>query len=248
MDKTGIQALDDQGMRGGLYRGFTYGIAAKAKAGKTTLAHSISYNLNLAGVRHAYIALEMGSKQIVQRQIARHGGFNSLRFIEDKSNEFLTLATQNGMALPANCVYHYAPSLTFSELKSALSRMVLNDKIQGYFLDYWQLVTGKEKGQTQEEHQALVAQWLAAFNAKHNVWGVVICQLNKEDNAFGGAGINRACDQFYKLHRGEVSGCEHHAWLELEHSRYTYAGEIGNETSPSLMHVTRAGPYMTDFA
>ena len=246
-DPTGIRVLDDEGMRGGLYRGRTYAFAAGAKAGKTTLAHSISYNLNHAGVKHAYIALEMGGKQITQRQIARRGRFNSLQFMENKSGGFATMAANAAASLPSNCLFIHRPNLTFSELKSLLAQAVLAHDIHGYFLDYWQLVRGKEKGQTQEEHQADVAQWLAGFNAKHNVWGVIIAQLNKEDNAFGGAGINRACDQFYKLFRSEIVGCDQHAWLELEHSRYTFAGTFGDENAPSLEQVTKSGPYFRDF-
>lgn len=246
-DPTGIRVLDEQGMRGGLYRGRTYAIAAAAKAGKTTLAHSISYNLNHAGVKHGYLALEMGGGQITQRQIARKGRFNSLQFMENKTAEFATHATESSLDLPNNCLFLHRPNLTFSELKTELSQAVMTQGIHGYFLDYWQLVRGKERGQTQEEHQADIAQWCAGFNAKHNVWGVIICQLNKEDNAFGGAGINRACDQFYKLFRSETAGCEHQAWLDLEHSRYTFSGTFGSEISPSLEQVTSAGPYFRDF-
>ena len=246
-DPTGIRVLDEQGMRGGLYRGRTYAFAAGAKAGKTTLAHSISYNLNESGVKHAYIALEMGGKQITQRQIARRGKFNSLQFLENTSPGFAMLAANTARELPNNCMFIHRPNMTFRELRTLLAQAVVAHDVHGYFLDYWQLVRGKEKGQTQEEHQADVAQWLAGFNAKHSVWGVIIAQLNKEDNAFGGAGINRACDQFYKLFRSDIDGCDHQAWLELEHSRYTFAGTFGSETLPSLEQVTTAGPYFRDF-
>ena len=227
--------------------GRTYVFAAGAKAGKTTLAHTISYNLSEAGVSHAYLALEMGGKQIVQRQIARKGRFNSLQFMENKSPEFLSHAAKISLTRPDFCKFLHRPNMTFPELKIELARAVLTHDIHGYFLDYWQLVSGKERGQTQEEHQASVAQWLAGFNAKHDIWGVIVCQLNREDNAFGGAGINRACDQFYKLFRSEVDGCTNHAWLELEHSRYTFAGTFGSETIPSLEQVTTSGPYFRDF-
>jgi replicative DNA helicase len=246
VESTGIACID-KAMGGGLYRGFTYCFAAKAKAGKTTLAHSISYNLNQAGVKHAYIAFEMGQKQIVSRQIARHAEFNSLDFLTRKDDFFVQGVEAVGMGMPNNCVYLDMGHADFAELRQKLAHSVLKDGIKGFFLDYWQLVRGQEKGQTQEAHLASVAQWIAGFARKHNVWAVVIAQLNREDNAFGSAGINRACDQFYKLYRGEIEGCKDHSWLELEHSRYTFAGEVGNEMVPSLRHVTNYGPFMEDF-
>ncbi len=243
---TGLARIDIA-MAGGLYPGFTYAFAAKAKAGKTTLAHSISYNLNAGGVKHAYIALEMGQQEIVMRQIARHGGFNSLKFLEDRSTAFLEKAANVALTLPDNCVYADLPTGNFTELKAVLAQAVIRDRIKGFILDYWQLVQGQEQGQTNEAHLAAVAQWIAGFCRQHGIWSIVICQLNKDDNAFGSAGINRACDQFYKLYRGTAEGCDDQAWLDLEHSRYTFSGPVGSEMLPSLRHNTRIGPYMEDF-
>jgi len=77
---TGIKAVD-AGMAGGLYSGFTYGFCGAEKSGKTTLAHTISFNLNTP---HVYFAMEMGSKQIEQRNVARSIGKNSLDFLSRK--------------------------------------------------------------------------------------------------------------------------------------------------------------------
>lgn len=77
----GIPELDTA-MGGGLYEGFIYGFCGAEKMGKTTLAHTLSYNLDKAGTKHLYIALEMDSVQIEQRNIARDLGINSLEFLK----------------------------------------------------------------------------------------------------------------------------------------------------------------------
>ena len=85
-----------------------------------------------------------------------------------------------------------------------MARLVLRGGIKGIIIDYWQLISGVQKGQTKEEHLSNVAQWIAGFCRRHGVWSIVLSQLNKEDNAFGSAGLNRACDQFYKLYRSDI--------------------------------------------
>ena len=56
--KTGIDALD-AAMGGGLFQHKLYGIVGRKKMGKTMLSGTISHNLQKAGQRHLYLALEM---------------------------------------------------------------------------------------------------------------------------------------------------------------------------------------------
>ena len=244
---TGIRCLDDA-MDGGLVPGYTYGFAAAAKVGKTTLALSISHNLNMAGTKHAYIAYEMGMEEIVQRQISRHMRWSPSRFrgvgMKDRAAEI----ERQGMAMPRNVLFLDRAHTGFDILQTEMARLVLRSGIKGIIIDYWQLVSGVQKGQTKEEHLSNVAQFIAGFCRRHGIWSIVLSQLNKEDNAFGSAGLNRACDQFYKLYRSDINNCRDQGWLDLEHSRYTVAGEIGSEESPTLRHHTWCGPYFSDFS
>ena len=70
MFQTGIEKLN-QAMEGGMYAGKLYGIVGRKKMGKTMLAGTISTNLQQSGVKHLYLALEMGSEEIHQRNMAR---------------------------------------------------------------------------------------------------------------------------------------------------------------------------------
>ena len=246
-DSTGIEALD-RSMQGGLYRGWTYGFAAHEKVGKTTLAHSISYNLNMAGVRHTYIALEMGKEQISQRQLARRAGINSLAFLQGNTDvRFQERMRAAADSMPHNVQYMNLYQADFSTLKARLAREVLKENIGGFIVDYLQLVGGAAKGQNEESHQRDVAQWIASFCRQHGVWSIVISQLNKDNNTFGGSGLTKSCDQLYKLFRCTANGCENHAWLELAVTRYTPNADVGSDMSPSLILRKDVGPYFTDF-
>ena len=246
-DSTGIEALD-HAMQGGLYRGWTYGFAAHEKVGKTTLAHSISYNLNMAGVRHTYIALEMGKEQLSQRQLARRAGINSLAFLQPHGDtRFLNRMREVAASIPDNVQYLNLYQADFDTLKARLSREVLRENIAGFILDYWQLVGGVRKGQSEEAHLREVSQWIASFCREHRVWSIVIAQLNDNEKTFGGSGLTKACDQLYKLYRCTSVGCENHAWLEMAVTRYTPKTDVGSDISPSLIMRKDIGPYFTDF-
>ena len=98
-------------------------------------------------------------------------------------------------------LYEDAPGLTFDGLKDMVSRAVAKGKIKGYILDYWQLVGGKPKNKNTAEHLDEVAQWIADFARKHNIFAVVAAQINQEGNTRGGEGIRLAFDQVYQINR-----------------------------------------------
>ncbi len=116
---TGINILD-KAMAGGLYSGFTYGFAGAEKSGKTTIAQTISYNLNYAGTKHAYIALEMGSTQIEQRNLARKMGINSLAFLEKQNPDFIKRAANEAIQVPQNTVYADMAGCNFQQIKAEI--------------------------------------------------------------------------------------------------------------------------------
>lgn len=243
---TGIEAID-RAMFGGLYAGFTYGIGGAEKRGKTTLAHSISHNLNQAGVLHAYLALEMGSVQIEQRNLARTLGINSLKFLKpDARNdaEFLRMGMEAATSAKDCTLYLDMPSGTLEDIQIQLSKLVIRHKIKGFILDYWQLVEGQQRQETEERHLRRVAQWLANFARKHKVFCVLLSQVNDEGKLFAGKGLVKACDQLYTMELGETGSDEREIWLRMTHSRYTPLMDVGTKDRPVLFINRKAGPHV----
>lgn len=241
---TGLPLLDSS-MEGGLYPGFTYGFAGPEKGGKTTLAHTISLNLNNAGVRHAYFALEMGAKQIEQRNLAREMNINSVQFLRGAPQAMQALARKR-YDMPDNVLYADMPGSSFDQIRSELFRLVMRERIEGFVLDYWQLVNGGSKGQNRSDFLFEVAQWFANFARRHKVWCIMICQLNRGGDVFGSAGLDKACDQLYFIekpeipdHRGETR------WLSMRRTRYTSIVDIGSENQPAFI-IDPMGPYFRE--
>jgi replicative DNA helicase len=231
--QTGIAKLDTS-MDGGMYANKLYGIVGRKKMGKTMLAGTISTNLQKSGTKHLYIALEMGSEEIHQRNLARElNCFESAfrtGFIESDS------CLNRLGAYAANAknyrLYLDAPGITFSDLKHILPLYIRKYKISGFILDCWQLVGGKTKGQSTAEHQDNVAQWLAEIVKKYPVWGLVTAQENQDENTRGGEGIRLACDQLYRLCKRDESSSD--AWLEMMETRYTKWHDAGSEMFPAM--------------
>jgi replicative DNA helicase len=241
---TGLHRLD-QAMEGGLFPGKSYGFAARKKIGKTTLAATISANLNQSGVKHLFICGEMSPKEIHQRVLARMSGIFASSFRNDygKSADCGQKLADAAIAMPRNTLYKNAPGLTFDDLRHIATVAVERYSVKGIILDYWQLVGGKLKGQSTAEHLDAVAQWIADFGRRQGIWTITMAQLNQDDNTRGGEGIRLAFDQLYQLHRENVTQPE--AWLEMLETRYTSWNNIGSNTLPGL-YMREKGPYFDE--
>jgi replicative DNA helicase len=242
---TGFDCLD-RAMGGGLYQKRTYCIAARKKQGKTMLAGGISDHLNRSGIRHLFIACEMGSDQIEHRTMAKHLSVNALAFLDPRYRNaawFQQKVAQFAITAPDNLSYLDAPGLTFDQLRRELTHAILAHDVKGVVLDYLQLVGGQRKGQSKAEHLDEISQWIAETCKKHGIFALVLAQINQEGNVRGGEGIRLAFDQVYELKKQEAGDG---AWLEMLDTRYTKWMELGSETQPTLWLETRTGPYFRE--
>lgn len=240
---TGISTLDAS-IGGGLLAGKMYGIAARKKIGKTILLGTLSHNLNMSDVPHLFIGLEMSAEEIEQRNVARELRFNSIRFLTATGDERRRLARQvadYAVSVANNTIYEHRPGLTYDELRRVIARHTQRG-IAGIFLDYWQLVGGRQKNQTEEHHLREVAQHLANVAREEGVFVVVAAQVNQEGNTRGGEGLKLACDMYLHLHREKDAAG---AWLEMEESRFTLYADVGTETMPG-MWLHKRGPYFSE--
>jgi replicative DNA helicase len=247
VSSTGLNILD-KAMCGGFYRGKAYAIAARKKTGKTVLAATISANLNDIGKKHLFIAAEMSAKEIHQRVIARKINKNPISFLGYERTNPSFIEKVESYKDAGNVLYCTEAGIKFDRLKMIVSAAVYKHKIEGFVLDYFQLVGGAgREGLT--SHYDEVAQWIATFCRENNVWALVMAQMNQTDNIRGGEGIRLAFDQVYELKRcgNEEDGYSNNGfWLDLMDTRYTPYCEMGSEKQASLDLVSQ-GLYFKDF-
>jgi replicative DNA helicase len=236
---TGMRKLD-KAMGGGLYPGKSYGIQARKKIGKTIFMGTISRNLNYQDIPHLWIALEMNSVELEQRQIARDLKIQSLRFL-NHDKELADQVKAYSMDAPDNTIYANASGITIEGLEETVERAAKDYGIKGFILDYLQLVRSSDTG-NRTEHLEYVAQWVSGVVRRLGIWAMVAAQLNQEDNTRGGEGMLLAFDMVFSLKRDKFKS---DAWLEMVETRYTPYVNIGSSERAGFKLI-QEGPYFQE--
>lgn len=244
---TGLRMLDEA-MGGGMYPSMAYGIPARKKMGKTTLAGTISYNLAEQKVKHLFICAEMGSVQIHMRNLARRMGIypSAFRLGNKRPMGFETELAHQASIHEEYTIYYDAPGITFEKLQQVVSAAVLKG-CKGFILDYWQLVKCPHN-KNKTEHLDEVAQWIHEACQKYNVWAIVLGQVNRDGTVRGGDGMQLAFDQVYQLQAiGENAddASEPGRWLEMLDTRYTSWANIGSKDCAGLI-MNEKGPFFEE--
>jgi len=244
---TGFTKLD-YAMKGGVYSKKFYCFAARQKVGKTICLASISHNLGKGQVPHLFIAAEMGAEEIGQRLLAHDMGVNSVAFNNDEQKatkkfqeKLADVITQS----KSKTIYVDSASIDFNRLKSLIISTCRKYKLKGVVLDYMQIVTGKNKGESEAEFQGRVAQGLAEICKREDIFIVTAAQLNRDGELRGSDGIRNAVDQLYYLHKAKSYDDVQKRYFTMEASRYTIQEDIGAEDAPSFL-IDKHGPYLKE--
>jgi replicative DNA helicase len=224
--ETGITALDSA-MAGGFYAGKLYGFGARKKTGKTTLLATFSHNLDYRGTRNSFFAGEMSPTEIEHKNAARALGINPIAFLKRPDRALASRVAEYAADLYETTLYESIPGITLDQLTRKMSQHIIQHGSRVIFIDYWQIIQGRRPDDSQEQHQARVAQLLADFARRNNVAIVIAAQLNQEGNSRGGEGIKLACDCYFVLHREKGDKA---AWLEMEESRYVPYTNVGKSS------------------
>lgn len=242
---TGLPSLD-KAMGGGMYAKRTYGFTARPKQGKTTLLSTIADYVGKTMTPCLFIAAEMGQEEIQQRNTAADIGRGSLAFMESrKESKFNRDILAHQRNFKSALHYYDAPGITFQELKTTIIGGIRRYGIKGIFLDYFQLVEGREKGESEASHLAKVAQWIANIAKQESIWIAYAGQLNRNDEVYGSDGALKALDQLYSVEKedlpeGDRSG-KIPILLTMDATRYTPMLDVKD------LYIWHHGPCVRDF-
>lgn len=238
---TGIDSLDML-MQGGLKPKRLYAFLGEYGRGKTILAGTCSENINIQGVPHLFMSMETPPEDIEIRNCARHLNLNASTLLDANDPEYSTFASSNETYLeraPNNTLYDFCPGATIDQIHRNILAAKSRHGIKGFILDYWQLVRGRERGQSEEAHFQEVSDRLAAICRTENLWGIVTAQVDAHGRLKYNSLLHSA-SLAVRLVRDENDSA---AYFVCEKSNYTRYADTGNESVPGMIFDDHVGPF-----
>ncbi|MFZ3583796.1 DnaB-like helicase C-terminal domain-containing protein [Loktanella sp. DJP18] len=240
-DRTGIDSLDLM-MQGGLQPKRLYGIGAQFGRGKTVLLGTVSDNLNIQKAPHLFLSLETPPEDIELRACARHMKLNvsAIHDSGDPDHETFIAKADSYVALASDYTYYdYSPQATIDEIVRKILASKARYGIKGFILDYWQLVRGRQKGQSEDDHMTEVADRLAAICRQEDLWGIVTAQVDERGRLKKSDALYQSASLYIRLCREEN---ETRAYFVTEKSNYTRYTDNGNESISLMVFDDSVGP------
>jgi replicative DNA helicase len=242
MTVTGIESLDLM-MHGGLHSRRLYGLGGLFGRGKTILLGTISDNVNLQQIPHLFISLETPPEDIELRSCARHLNLNSSA-IHDTGDvdhaTFLADSDEYIETIPDCTQYDYSPQATIDEIHRKILAAKSRHGIKGFIIDYWQLIRGKEKGQSEESHLRDCADRLAAICRTEDIWGIVAAQVDERGRLRISDALYQSASLYLRLVREEN---ETASYFVTEKSNYTRYADTGSESISTMVFDDAVGPH-----
>lgn len=239
---TGIDNLDFL-MQGGLQSQRLYGLGGLYGRGKTIMLGSISDNLNLQNVPHLFFSLETPPEDIEIRSCARHLKLNASTIYDpgDKNHHvFLSKADTYLQQIPDHAIYEFSPGATMDEIHRKILTAKSKRGIKGFIIDYWQLIRGRERGQSEDNHLRDCADRLAAICRQENLWGIVTAQIDERGRIKVSETLLQSASLFIRLVREENESA---AYFVTDKSNYTRYEDTGSESVPTMFFDQEVGPH-----
>ena len=205
---TGLNIFDS---RYGWHQGDLVIVAGGTSQGKSTLATTIAYNMANDGVPSLYYSMEMSSKQLTARIMARSTQVSSSTTLYAKlSDQEFQQVYDGSLKIKKLPIYFDEKNKTsFVNMCSSIRRKVKRYGIKVVFIDYLQILANGSRD-NRESVIGDMARDLKRLAVEENVCICALSQLNrsKEDkgrprlNQMRGSGqIEEACDMAVLIHR-----------------------------------------------
>lgn len=184
--KPGLQTgfLDYDAMTGGLQKSELTIVAARPGMGKTMLAMNIADNVTTGTDKVvAIFSLEMSRTALERRMMASKAWVNVQRAMEGiylGREERVKLETALGHLVEANIFIDDSPTLTPVQLRAKARRLKQREgRLDLVVIDYLQLLSSPQRGQSREQEIASISRSLKACAKELEVPVLALAQLNR---------------------------------------------------------------------
>lgn len=156
-------------------------IAARPAVGKTAFAWQMAEHIASKGKYVCFVSLEMSSKQLGYRTIARKADMDShklrMGWLEEKDFEKIIDAANRSTKIKM-CVD--IESTTIQDIEETANILKTEKDLGLLIIDYLQLLKSKGKFTNREQEVADISRKLKLLSKKLNIPIVALCQLNRE--------------------------------------------------------------------
>lgn len=156
-------------------------IAARPSMGKTALMVNLARNAALDGYACGVFSLEMSKAQITDRFISADSGVNLLKFRSGKfsRDDWQSIAEAQSKFYQLPIFIDDSPALSYGEIRRGGRRMKLKNKVDIFFCDYIQLMTGDKNYGGRVEEISSITRNLKAMAKELNAPVIALSQLNR---------------------------------------------------------------------
>lgn len=210
--RTGIDNLDQLG---GLLKSDLVILAGRTSQGKTSFALSISKNMareRTVGI----ISLEMTSLQLTSRLVASDRGISAKALITKRLSDHDKFELNNLSRLKELPIFlDDNPKTNLTYIISKIRSMTLQYNVEVVIVDYLQLITNFQKGQSKEQEVGNIARTLKNLAKELNICIVALSQLSRTKESAqepklselrDSGQIEEAADTVLLIYRPEVYG------------------------------------------
>lgn len=212
---TGFNELDKLG-------GFQFGslivIAAESSQGKTSFAVDICVNASMNGYPSAFYSLEMTSRELSARIMARFSGISSRRILQESLTSDEASAVNTGGCVIGNLPIYFDDTATMGvdAIIASVRKMARTRGVKIAFVDYLQILQTNRRlsSQTEEQFFGEVSRRFKNLAKELEICIVLLSQLarNKDNpepsraRLRGSGQIDEAADVVLLIYRPEVYG------------------------------------------
>jgi replicative DNA helicase len=241
--QTGFLCLDEA-LSGGPRSGQLICFAAEPKVGLTMLLSGMFARCAARGVRVLYATNVISPRDIEARVTASLAGFNALELVLGNRDALREKLTAAFTAAPKDAYYLDASEWTAPRLFDALTAAHIRHGIEGYYLDKFPMIRGRDK-ESEESFLRRIAHELRALNRKTGMWGIVAAVINKgTSKLYQGDGIEDASDVTMQMHRDNRTN---EIWFSTRATSQGAPMTVGGTRNPALVLVTQTGPFIEEW-
>lgn len=217
---TGFKQIDNVLI--GLRPGFKYIVAGLPGMGKTSFVKTLAVNLIKGGHPGAFFSLEMTSEQLMIHIMADVCEIDNQKLPKGNlSTQEELMIKQKMSKFPMHTLFiDDTASITTTQLRSAVKRLVRLFNIEWFVVDYSQMLKlppSERKGKSKEEITSEVTYTIKEIAKEENISAIELSQLSREsdkrsdkrpslsDLKYSGA-LEASADVVIFLHRPEYHG------------------------------------------